>query len=69
MNITYPEENGYVIPNAVVDTHPIGKYGWMSKKVFERASPGFVQDHGPELSTLNSQLLCLFKVFLKYATE
>ena len=31
MNITYHEENGYLIPN-VIDgwdaAHPIGKYGW-----------------------------------------
>ena len=49
MNITYHEENGYLLPNIVVgcDTsRPIGKYGWMRRKVSTGTAPNFVQRHG-----------------------
>ena len=42
MNITYHEENGYLIPNIVVgfDTiRPIGKYGRMRKKYLQKYHP------------------------------
>lgn len=42
MNITYHEENGYLIPNVVVGcdaAHPIGKYGRMRKKYLQEYHP------------------------------
>ena len=42
MNITYHEENGYLIPNIVVGfdtTRPIGKYGRMRKRYLQEYHP------------------------------
>ena len=42
MNITYHEENGYLIPNVVVgwgSTRPIGKYGRMRKRYLQEYHP------------------------------
>ena len=42
MNITYHEENGYLIPNVVVGwdaIRPIGKYGRMRKKYLKEYRP------------------------------
>ena len=42
MNITYHEENGYLIPNVVVGcdtTRPIGKYGRMRREYLREQRP------------------------------
>ena len=42
MNITYHEENGYLIPNVVVGgdaARPIGKYGRMRKRYLQEYHP------------------------------
>ncbi len=56
MNITYHEENGYLLPNIVVgcDTsRPIGKYGRMRKK--------YLQEHRPILFSVMMQDSTLFE--------
>ena len=55
MEITYHEENGYLIPNIVVGcdtTRPIGKYGRMRRK--------YLQEHRPILFGLMVQNGTLF---------
>ena len=56
MNITYHEENGYLLPNIVVgcDTsRPIGKYGRMRRK--------YLQEHRPVLFSVMVQDGALFE--------
>ena len=56
MNITYHEENGYLLPNIVVgcDTsRPIGKYGRMRRK--------YLQEHRPILFSVMVQDGTLFE--------
>ena len=56
MDITYHEENGYLIPNVVVgfDTaRPIVKYGWMRRQ--------YLREHRPVLFGLMVQNGTLFE--------
>ena len=56
MNITYHEENGYLIPNVVVGcdtTRPIGKYGRMRRE--------YLREHRPVLFGLMVQNGTLFE--------
>ena len=52
MDITYHEENGYLIPNVVVGcdtTRPIGKYGRMRREYLREQRPvlfGFMVQNG-----------------------
>ena len=55
MNITYHEENSYLIPNIVVgcdSTHPIGKYGRMRRK--------YLKEYRPVLFSIMTQNRTLF---------
>ena len=54
MEITYHEENSYLIPNVVGcdSTHPIGKYGRMRRK--------YLQEHRPVLFGIMAQNGTLF---------
>ena len=56
MNITYHEENGYLLPNIVVGcdiSRPIGKYGRMRRK--------YLQEHRPILFSVMVQDGTLFE--------
>ena len=51
MDITYHEENGYLIPNVVVgcdSARSIGKYGLMRREYLREHSSGSVWSNGSE---------------------